>query len=169
MKKGSSLTEILEDEWYLVRHSGETPEIALHSAIYYVTRAKDGPRATLSNEQIDMLRQAAVERFSEIVLRDLQHANSCTKAYRGIRRSIINFRRFCTFCERQSVDPDEVRRQAANALQAFLATELAEVNCGKQPSLINCSHRELQLFAEELNVDLLDGFAGIEAFCQSPD
>ena len=165
----SSLNEILEDEWYLVRHSGETPEIALHAAIYYVTRAKDGPRATLNSAQFERLRDAAVERFSEIILRDLQHANSSSKTYRGIRRSIINFRRFCTFCERQSVDPDEVRRQAANALLVFLAKELVEINCGKRPSIINCSRRELQFFAAELRIDLLDKFAGIEAFCISAD
>ena len=169
MKMGSNLIEILEDEWYLVRHSGETPEIALHSAIYYITRAKEGPKAKLSTEQFEMLRQAAVARFSEIVLRDLQHANSNSKTYRGIHRSIINYRRFCTFCERQMVDPDEVRRHAAHALEVFLATELAEVSSGKRPSLINCSHRELRLFAEELNVDLLDKFAGIEVFCLSVD
>ncbi len=159
-----NLNEILEDEWYLVRNSGETPEIALHSAIYFVTRAKNGPRATLTDEQFHRLREAAVQRFLEIVLRDLQHANSSTQEYRGIRRSIINFKRFGTFCERQRVDPCEVRRQAANALQVFLATELAEINCGKRPSIINCSYTELQLFAAELNVDLPDKFAGFEAF-----
>ena len=169
MKMGSNLNEILEDEWYLVRHSGETPEIALHAAIYYITRAKDGPRVTLNSEQFNRLRDAAVERFSEIILRDLQHANSSSKTYRGIRRSIINFRRFCTFCERQRVDPGEVRRQAANALHVFLAKELVEIHCEKRPSILNCSHSELQFFAAELGVDLLDKFAGIEAFCISAE
>lgn len=159
------LTEILEDEWYLVRYSGETPEIALHAAIYFLTRAKDGPRTTLDNEQLKMFRQAAVDRFAEIVLRDLQHANCSTGKYRGIRRSIINFQRFCAFCERQQVDPGQVRRQAAEVLQVFLATELAEIHSGKRPSIINCSYLELQLFAAELGVDLLDKFTGIEAFC----
>ena len=152
-----------------MRHSGETPEIALHSALYYLTRAKDGPRATLNKEQFDMLREAAVERFLEIVLRDLQHANCCTKTYRGLRRSIINYRRFCTFCERQKMDPGGVRRQAADALQVFLTTEHAEVSSGKRPSIINCSHRELKVFAAELGVDLINKFAGIAAYCLSAD
>lgn len=164
-----NLSEILEDEWYLVRHSGETPEIALHSAIYYLTRAKDGPHATLTEDHLEMLKKAAIERFSEIVLRDLQHANCGKETYRGLGRSITNFRRFCTFCLRQKVDQGEVRRQAAEALENFLATELVLVSSGKRPSIINCSYHELQLFASELGLDLTGRFAEIAAFCRSAD
>lgn len=164
-----NLTELLEDEWLLVRHSGETPEIALHSSIYYLTRAKDGPHAALSQEHLDMLQKAAIERFSEIILRDLQHANSGTRIYRGLGRSIINYRRFCTFCLRWKVEPGEIRRQVMKALEVFLATEMAIVSSGKRSSMINCSLRELQFFAEELGIDLLSKFAGIEACCLQID
>jgi hypothetical protein len=164
-----NLAQIFEDEWYLVRYSGETPEIALHSAIYYLTRAKDGPQVSLSKNLFDQLRQAAVERFSEIVLRDLQHANSATQAYRGINRSIINYRRFCTFCQRQNVDPGELRRQTADALQTFLTIELLEAGRTKRLSIINCTYRELRTFAEELEVDLTCRFEGISALCLSAD
>lgn len=166
---GNNLAEILEDEWYLVRYSGETPEIAWHAAIYFLTRAKDGPHITLDNGQLDTLRQAAVERFLEIVLRDLQHANCSTEIYRGIRRSTINFQRFVTFCKRQQIDPGQVRRQAAEALQVFLATELDEINRENRASIINCSFRELQVFSEALGVDLQGKFAGIEAICLPKD
>lgn len=162
-----NLTELLENEWYLVRHSGETPEIALHSAIYYLIRAKDGPRLVLSEEQMNWLRQAAVERFSEIILRDLHHVNSGTPIYRGISRSIINYRRFCTFCERQNIDPSRLRQQVAEALIVFLVIELAEVSEAKRLSIINCTYHELQKFAEELGVDLNSGVSDIAAFCLS--
>ena len=164
-----NLTEILENEWYLVRYSGETPEIALHATIYFLTRAKDGPHLTLDNQQLGMYRQAAETRFSEIILRDLQHSNSNTGSYRGIRRSIINFQRFSVFCERQHVDPSQVRRQVAEALQVLLATELAEIHKEQRPSILNCSLLELQLFASELGVHLLESFPGIEAFCLASD
>lgn len=163
---GDNLNEILENEWYLVRYSGETPEIALHSAIYYLTRAKNGPRAVLNSNNLEMLQKAAMERFTEIVLRDLQHANSGKETYRGIGRSIINYRRFCTFCLRQKFDPGEVRRQAAEALEDFLATELSLVSSGKRISIINCSYSELHVFAAELGIDLTDRFARLAAFCQ---
>jgi hypothetical protein len=163
---GDNLGEFLEDEWYLVRHSGETPEIALHSAIYYLTRAKNGPRAILNNEHLEMLQRAAIERFTEIVLRDLQHANCGKTTYRGIVRSIVNYRRFCTFCSRQDVDPCEVRRLAADALEKFLEIELSVSNNGEQISIINCTYNELLAFAAELGIELTDRFAGVAAFCR---
>ncbi len=162
---GDNLLETLEDEWCLVRHSGETPEIALHSAIYFLTRAKGGPRVDLGKDYLDSLQEAAIERFSEIVLRDLQHANIGTPIYRGLGRSIINYRRFCTFCERQKVDPSQVRKQAADALQKYLAAEIALAKSGKQPAVINCSYMELKKYSEELGVDPGEGFAAIAAFC----
>lgn len=45
------LIEVLENEWHIVRYSGETPEIAYNSSIYYLTRAQDGPQINLDEEQ----------------------------------------------------------------------------------------------------------------------
>ncbi len=160
----SDLPAPLEDEWYLVRHSGETPEIALHAALYYLTRAKDGPRLDLSRQHEELLRQAAIDRFREIILRDLLHVNCETSTYRGIHRSITNYRRFCVFCRRQQVDPAEMRRQVVAALDIFLTTELAALRC-RRPSIVNCTFAELQGFAAELGLDLTGRLAGIAACC----
>lgn len=151
--------ELLEDEWYIVRHSGETPEIALHSALYYLTRSKDGPRISLSEEQVNWLRQAAVDRYYEIIVRDLQHGNYGTSISRGISRSIVNYRRFCTFCERQKIDRSAVQRQTAAALLNFLEIEAAEVGRRQRPPLIDCPCDELKCFAAELGIELDDRFA----------
>ena len=151
--------ELLEDEWYIVRHSGETPEIALHSALYYLTRSKDGPRITLSEEQVAWLRQAAVDRYYEIIVRDLRHVNYGTPVSRGIKRSIINYHRFRTFCERQKIDRSAVQRQAAAALLDFLEIEIAEVGRGQRLPLIDCPYEELQCFAADLGIELDDRFA----------
>jgi hypothetical protein len=145
------LSEVLENEWYLVRYSGETPEIALHSAIYFLTRAKDGPRHELSGEQRHWLQAAAQERFAEIILRDLLHQNSATSAYRGPLRSIVNYNRFLVFCSRQELDATTIRLRTAKALRAFLEREVAEV--GQRPSLINCSYGQLIDFATILGID----------------
>lgn len=161
----SELPAIVEDEWYLVRHSGETPEIALHAAVYYLTRAKDGPRLSLSGHHLELLRQAAVDRFREIILRDLLHANCRSAAYRGIHRSIVNYRRFCVFCQRQQVDPGEMSRQVAAALDIFLTTELAEINSLKRPSIVNCTYADLRGFATELGYELKGSLAGIADCC----
>jgi hypothetical protein len=149
-----NLSEVLENEWYIVRYSGETPEIAYNSAIYQLSRAKDGPRICLTDDQLMLLKNAATDRFAEIVLRDLQHANSTRSIYRGIGRSIINYRRFCTFCSRQQLNASRVRSQAAEALPVFLKTEIKQLQAVNRPTIINCTYVELQSFARELGVEL---------------
>ncbi|GAB6190981.1 hypothetical protein [Desulfocastanea catecholica] len=146
--------EAIENEWYIVRYSGEIPEIAYNSAIYQLTRAQDGPHLDLKEEQIERLKKAAVDRYTEIVLRDLQHANSSKAIYRGIARSIINYRRFCMFCSRQHLQPGGVRNLTAEALLLFLETEIDRLHRGNRPSIINCSYQELQNFAFELGIEL---------------
>lgn len=145
--------EAIENEWYIVRYSGETPEIAYNSAIYQLTQAQDGPHLVLEEEQVECLKKAAVDRYTEIVLRDLQHANSSKAIYRGIDRSIINYRRFCLFCSRQHLQADGVRSLAADALLLFVETEIDRLQSGNRPSIINCSYQELQNFALELGVE----------------
>ena len=149
-----TLQEILENEWYIVRYSGETPEIAYNSALYQLSRAQDGPQISLSEGQLDWLKQAAVDRFAEIILRDLQHNNSTKAIYRGIARSIVNYRRFCTFCSRQNLSVRQVRQQTAEALLVFLETELAQVQEQQRVTVINCTFAELHSFAKELGVFL---------------
>jgi hypothetical protein len=156
--------EVLENEWYLVRYSGETPEIALHSAIYFLTRAKDGPHLDLSDEQRRWLQAAAEERFAEIILRDLLHENSTTSAYRGPLRSIINYNRFLAFCGRQELDASAIRLRTAASLRTFLEREVAEVG-PQRPSLINCSYRQLADFAAILEIDTRELPASIAALC----
>jgi hypothetical protein len=162
----SSPAELFDNEWYIVRHSGETPEIALHSALYYLTRAKDGPHLVLAPEQLDALRQAAAQRYREIILRDLHHANAGTPIYRGVARSIVNYHRFCTFCRRQAVEGEAVRAAAGAALRVFLDREWAEVRAGR-PTLINCGHAELALFAAELGLAADGPLAELAPFCPS--
>lgn len=161
------LPEVLENEWYIVRYSGETPEIAYNSAVYQLSRAQDGPRISLTDEQVELLRNAAVDRFIEIILRDLQHFNSTKSIYRGIARSIVNYRRFCTFCSRQQLAVNQVRPQLAEALLDFLRTETTRLQCGDQSTIINCSYIELQSFAGELGLELSDTFFALAEFCPS--
>lgn len=160
--------EVLENEWYLVRFSGETPEIALHSAIYFLTRAKDGPHLELSGEQRRWLQAAAEERFAEIILRDLLHDNSKTSAYRGPLRSIINYNRFLAFCSRQELDATSIRLRTATALRTFLDQEVAEVG-PQRPSLINCSYRQLIDFAAILEIDARDLPASLATLCATTE
>lgn len=162
---GDKIAELIENEWYIVRNSGETPEIALHSALYYLTLSKDGPRIELNEEQIAWLRQAAVDRFYEIIVRDLQHTNHGTSSYRGITRSIINYQRFCTFCERQKISRSILQRPAAAALLNFLEIEVLEVKRRQRPSIIDCSSEALRSFAADLGVEFASRFAEFAELC----
>ncbi|MGB3209108.1 MAG: hypothetical protein WBB19_00240 [Desulforhopalus sp.] len=164
----SDPAEAVENEWYIVRYSGETPEIAYNSAIYYLTRAQDGPHLKLGEDQVELLKNAAYDRYAEIVLRDLQHANCNKSIYRGIGRSIINYRRFHMFCERQQLEVGRVRRQAAEALLAFLETEMKLIQNKTRLSIINCSYEELQLYAVELGVAFATRFKALEKHCLAP-
>jgi len=105
----------LDNEWFVVRHSGEIPEIALYAARHYLTEAEDGPRLHLSPDQWGRLLDAARVRYREIVLRDLQLDNRDTSIYRGLARSIINYRRFESFCRRHGLDMQDFCREVAAA------------------------------------------------------
>jgi len=157
--------EAIENEWYIVRYSGETPEIAFNSAIYQLTRAQDGPHLIVEEEQVEFLKKAAVDRYTEIILRDLQHGNSDKAIYRGIVRSIVNYRRFCLFCSRQQLHVGGVRNMAAEALLLFLETEIDRLQSGNRTSIINCSYQELQNFALELGIELGGRYKALAEHC----
>jgi hypothetical protein len=171
--------ELLENEWFVVRHSGEIPEIALHSAFHYLTEDLNGPRLQLSAEEIRSLQDAAATRYQEIILRDLCYENRDLTIYRGIQRAIFNWHRFVAFCERQNTASHNLRRPGmaeccslqgriksdrSTTAEAFLLllkkithTVNAPVSgsIDTQPSLavvFNCSFDDLTHFARELGI-----------------
>ncbi len=144
--------DVLEDEWYAVRHSGEIPEVALCSALYYLSHDPNGPGLRLTREQRGMLVQAAEMRYHEIVLRDLQQSRKNTPAYRGIKRSIINWQRYLRFCGRQRIDAGGFRAEVAASLLLFVKKELLEAETEERGIPINCTYVELCCFAAELGL-----------------
>lgn len=162
----NELTEHIANEWYVVRHSGELPEVALHSSIYYLTTAKEGPGLVLTANHLLELQLAALERYREIILRDLLPENRETTMYRGVKRSIINYQRYTKFCQRQGLDPvPDFPEKVGNALLNLLRVEIAEASNGIQQSVINCTSEELFSFAKELNVSLSMLPDGLAALC----
>jgi GAF domain-containing protein len=84
----------------ILRNSGEIPEIALHTTLYYLEEDEEGPGITLIEEELHQLHDAALARAREIVLRDLDPDNRDLGLYRGPARSIVNWRRLQNFCQR---------------------------------------------------------------------
>lgn len=171
--------ELLENEWFVVRHSGEIPEIALHSAFYYLTADLNGPRLQLSIEEIHSLQEAAATRYQEIILRDLCYENHKLTIYRGIQRAIFNWHRFIAFCERQDTVcrtlhkpeiaacrsfQEQLNKDRSTTAEAFLlllkkithtTNAPAPGSIDTPPSLavvFNCSFNDLTLFARELGI-----------------
>ncbi len=161
-----TIEEYLEQEWYVVRHSGEIPEIALHSSFYYLGEDCDGPRLHLSLADKSVLIEAAAERFREIILRDLSHENCNKKEYRGVGRAIVNYRRYMNFCQRQEYEDPHFDGDVAYALLLFLAAKEV-VSCRERAGkVLNCSFSDLCAFGVELGL-VQSGFPeSVATLCQ---
>ncbi len=158
--------ELLADEWLIVRNSGEIPEITFHSSLYYLTEDVDGPVITLLEEEVAALKDAAAERYQEIILRDMTLENFHKTMYRGIRRSIYNWERYQKFCQRQSIACEVFRQTVAETLVCFL--EQGKRRAGNQlPEIfINCSFFQLLCFGQQLGLDSKQLPPQIYLFCQ---
>ena len=144
---------LLAEELLIVRHSGEIPEIAFHGSLYYLCEDPAGPRLTLGQRELDLLRQQVVARYREILLRDLSPENRDARIYRGLKRCIFNWGRLRKFCARQEMKIEEaLRLEIAEALRCFLRQETGEVRAGLRHSCLNCTREELDAFAREIGV-----------------
>lgn len=150
-------SSILEDELFLLRDSGELPEIAYHSSLYYLTEDQDGPCLFLTKSEQRLLQEAALERCQQIVLRDLLPDNRDLGIYRGPQRSIYNWQRYCRFCQRVDQRQDDAfKERVAQALVRFIRQEAADVEEGCRESSVNCTTEDLLAFAEEVGVSSLN-------------
>ncbi|WP_457573555.1 hypothetical protein [Desulfolithobacter sp.] len=159
--------QIIEDEIFILRDSGEIPEIALHSTLHYLTEDSDGPGLRLTQEEYNSLRDAAAARFRDIVLRDLDPSNRDLSIYRGIARTIINFHRFKAFCQRTGHDWGSFADLLRDKLCHFLQNELEEVTRGVRTSSVNCTVETLQGFLVELEMNPALLPEGWEQLCLS--
>lgn len=147
--------EILDEETLIIRHSGEIPEITFHSSLYYLSHDPEGPHLQLEAEDLALLREQVIERYREIMLRDLAPDNRNKSIYRGVKRCIFNWDRLGKFYLRENLPVDEhLRQEIASALNAFLLQEALEVRNGLRVSCINCSNEELLMFAKQIDLPL---------------
>lgn len=145
---------LLAEELLIVRNSGEIPEIAFHSALHYLTTDPEGPGLVLDASDIRQLETQVIARYREIMQRDLNPANRDLRLYRGIRRCIYNWERLGKFCGRQGLPCDEeLQREIAGLLCAFLHQEAREVGAGLRTSSVNCTGAELADFCRLMDID----------------
>lgn len=159
------LHEIIEDEVLIIKHSGEIPEIAFHGALYYLGEDPEGPGLDVSNDLIAPLVTAVVERYRFITLRDLNPKNRDKRIYRGIARSIVNWRRLAAFAEKHGVELSAFRQDVADHLRRFLERELEDVSTGRRTSCINANLKEISDFAREVSLEISGFEAGLRDIC----
>ena len=158
--------EFLDNEWFVVRHSGELPEVALHSSLHFLTTDQEGPRLLLEDHQLRRLQEAAADRYRDIILRDLTAENRDASIYRGVKRAIINYQRYQRFCRRQGLDGSSAFiGEVSAAFLTLLHQEVADVAGGRRDASINCSYQELTSFAGELGIATTALPEGLAAIC----
>lgn len=161
----SDINTYIDEEAFIVLHSGEIPEIALHGSLYYLTEDPDGPGLELGNDDILPLKQAVVERYRKIILRDLDPRNRDKKIYRRLERCAVNWQRLHKFCSREGLDFAAIGVEFGAALQNFLQQELLDVHGKKRFSSINCSRAEVSRLAISLGLLPVDLPPGWQELC----
>lgn len=156
---------LIEEEMIIVRNSGEIPEIAYHGSLYYLSKDPEGPKIELTANDLYKLKNQVVARYKEIMLRDLTPENRDKSIYRGLKRTIINWNRLCTFCKREKHHKKGVQKEIAGALQSFLHQEMADIKNGSRKPCINCSGKHLDNFIKELGIDLCSLPKGWQEIC----
>lgn len=158
----------LTDELLIVRHSGEIPEVALHGALHYLTCAPDGPALVLAEGEVRALKGMVVERYREIIGRDLEPANRDRPFYRGLARAAVNWQRLEKFCRSEGLAAEAWRRQTRAALLTIVQTEAMEAAAATRAPSINCSAEELRAFARAVKLNPADLPPGWESLCKGP-
>lgn len=167
MEKNRAIEDLLEDEWYHVRYSGEIPEVALHSSLHFLSEDREGPGIQLDGDAIDYLNQAVISRYREIILRDITPENKEKSIYRGVLRAIANWRRLKRFCHRHGLNQSDTKEEIACQLRIFLENEIALADDDNYSAGLNCSFVELESFAVELNLSLTAWRDTLEPRCQN--
>ncbi len=154
MGEDVSRQELIADEVFMLTDGGEMPEVAFHSAVYYLTKDADGPGLELTEEDVAVLKGAVVQRYKAIVLRDLCPGNKHKSIYRGLERSAANWQRLQLYAEQEDIDLSAIKKQTGQALLDFLKHEYDAVICQGQESCVNCSRDRLIAYAKSLGIIL---------------
>ena len=163
-----SKEEILEDEALIILHSGEIPEIAYHSSLYYLGEDPDGPHLDLTEEEKLRLKNCVVQRYKTIIMRDINPRNRDKSIYRGLKRSAINWQRLKSFTSKENMDISSIREEIADRLKEFLHREMDDVKSGARKSCINCTTEEVIEYVTDLGLDKGDLPKGFETLCPAP-
>ena len=145
----------VEAEKDLIVHSGELPEVAFHESLYFLTESSQGPKLMLTSEELKLLKEAVVQGYHRIILRDLNPENRAKSIFRGIDRVIVNLKRLKRFSQKEKMDIKHLLPEMAKALRKYLAQELNDAELKrKKLRTINCTLKDWQWLCAELGISL---------------
>lgn len=148
-----------------MRHSGEIPEVAFHSSVYFLTIDPEGPEIDLDQNDLLHLKKIVVERYCEIIRRDLNPDNRDKSIYRGLARSYANWVRLAKFSKNENFQIEDIRTEMASLLKNFLQNEAEEVAAAKRETCINLSATLLDKFIRALGLSLKELPENVTALC----
>lgn len=163
--KAADREKQIAEEVFLIEHSGEIPEVAFYSSLYFLTEDNDGPGFSLLANEILLLKNAVVRRYRTIIARDLEPGNRDKRSYRGLARCSVNWQRLFRFCVRENIAVETIRTDTAKALKSFLQREAADVLSCKRASSLNCPAQEIENLADALGLGPADLPAGWQELC----
>jgi hypothetical protein len=156
--------EVIEEK-EIIAHSGEMPEVAFGSSLYFLIEDPDGPHLTLTSEEITLLKQGVIERYKRIILRDLNPRIRERGEFRSIERAIVNYKRLKRYLEKEQLNISDIIPELAQALTLYMKAELEDTYL-EEHSLrtVNCSREDWQWFVNELHLDSSDLLPNPEEF-----
>lgn len=97
--------EVLNEAEFIKKEGGEIPEVYFWNSYFYLTEPPPkGLGLSLKDEEILFLKWAVVERYLEIIKRDLTPENIGKSFYRGIKRAVINLKRMKKFIKKEKMN-----------------------------------------------------------------
>ncbi|MDL1955724.1 MAG: hypothetical protein LWW95_01535 [Candidatus Desulfofervidus auxilii] len=148
------MREEVIQEREIIAHSGELPEVAFYSSLYFLTEKPEGPHLILTQKEIDFLKQGVIEGYKRIILRDLNPQMRGKNEFRGIERAIINYKRLKQYANKEKLDISNIIPELAQALTIYVKAELKDDYLKKHfLRTINCKKEDWKWFVKELNLD----------------
>jgi hypothetical protein len=99
--------EVLREAEIIKYEGGEIPEVFFWNSYFYLTEPPPkGLGLILNEEELLVLKRAVIERYLEIIKRDLTPENIEKPFYRGIKRAIVNLGRLKNFAEKEGLEDD---------------------------------------------------------------
>ena len=141
--------EIIEEADGIVWQGGEVPEVALYEALHELEQSG----IAIETAERRLLEEAVLQRYRDMVHRDLNRGNLGKSIFRGPARAGINWQRLRKFALNHGFDVEPYRKEASELLENYLLAEHAAVESGRDYHTMGLGTAELVDFARELGLD----------------